>query len=165
MSLPLILLVTLASFAQVTLLPLLVLDSWSAPLLPIALLAAWSVNRSQDQVWLALIPAALLPGILSTERVGWFLLALLPVALLGTALVQTRAEGERGLLWRLPATACVAAAGTLAYLLLLATVARDWELLPRAAPAIIGATAGTSLLAVLLTPILQRRRRKQGLFA
>ena len=47
------LLVTLASFVQVTVLPLLFLDPWSAPLLPVALVAAWSVNRSHDEVWLA----------------------------------------------------------------------------------------------------------------
>jgi hypothetical protein len=164
-SLPLLLLVTAASFAQVSILPLLFLDPWSAPLLPVALVAAWSINRSPDQVWLALLPAALLPGIVSTQRIGWFLVALLPVALAGAAFAQSRAGEEHGLLWRLPASATVAGLGTFGYLLLLATVGRELAASIEAAPAIAAATLGTSALAALLAPLLQPRKRRQGLFA
>jgi hypothetical protein len=159
------LLVTAASFAQVSILPLLFLDSWSTPLLPVALVAAWGINRSTDQVWLALLPAALLPGIVSTQRIGWFLVALLPVALAGAALTRSQANEEHGLLWRLPATAAVAGLGTLGYLLLLATVGRELTASIEAAPAIATATLGTSALAALLAPLLQPRKRRQGLFA
>lgn len=159
------LLVTAASFAQVSVLPLLFLDPWSAPLLPVAVVAAWSINRSPDDVWLALLPAALLPGVVSTQRIGWFLVALLPVALAGAALAQSRANEEHGLLWRLPASAAVAGLGTLGYLLLLAAVGRELTASLQAAPAIASATLGTSALAALLAPLLQPRKRRHGLFA
>jgi hypothetical protein len=163
-SLTLILFVTLASFLQVGALPVLFPDPWSVPLLPVALVAAWSVNRSCDEVWIALLPAAVLPGIVSTQRSGWFLMALLPVALIGEVVTQTIAGEQRGLRWRLPATASVAGLGTLSYLLLLAIVGRDLHSLSEAIPTIVGATLETSAIAVVLTPLLQPRRRRHGLF-
>ncbi|MBT5775630.1 MAG: hypothetical protein HOH95_14780 [Dehalococcoidia bacterium] len=165
MSLPLMLLVTAASFLQIAVLPLLTPDPWAMPLLPVALLAAWSVNRSHDEPWPALLLAAALLGVLSTQRVGWFLVALLPVALLGAALAQTHLDEEHGLLWRLPATAGVAGLGSLAYLLLLATVGRELGSLAGATPAVIVATFVTSVIAAMLAPLLQPRRQRHGLFA
>ena len=159
------LLVTVASFLQIAALPLLTSDPWAMPLLPVALLAAWSVNRSDDESWPALLPAALLLGVVSTQRVGWFLVALLPVALLGAALAQPGIDEERGLLWRLPATAGLAGAGSLAYVLLLATVGSELGSLASAAPAIAGATLATSAIAAALAPLVQPRRQRHGLFA
>jgi len=164
-SLPLLLLVAAASFTQISVLPLLFLDPWGSPLLPVAVLSAWSINRSPDEVWLALLPAALLPGIVSTQRVGWFLVALLSVALAGATLAQSRPNEEHSLLWRLPASAAVAAIGALGYLLVLATVGRELAAALDAAPSIAAATLGTSALAALLAPLLQPRKRRQGLFA
>ena len=158
------LLVVAASFLQVTLVPLLFLDPWSAPLLPVALVAAWSVNRSQDEAWPALLPSALLLGVVSTQRVGWFLVALLPVALAGAAMAQTRADEEHGLLWRLPATASVAGLGALGYLLALAIVSGELVVLAAAAPAVVVSVLGSSALATTLTPLLRPRQRRHGLF-
>lgn len=165
MSLVLMLLVTAASFLQIAALPLLTPDPWAMPLLPVASVAAWSVNRSHDEAWPALLPAAALLGVLSSQRVGWFLVALLPVALLGAALAQTHIDEEHGLLWRLPATAGVASLGSLAYLLLVATVSRELSSLAGAAPAVVAATLSTSAIAAALAPLLQPRRRRHGLFA
>jgi hypothetical protein len=164
MSLRLMSLIVTVSFVQVTLVPLLFLDPWSAPLLPVALVAAWSVNRSQDEAWPALLPSALLLGVLSTQRVGWFLVALLPVALAGAAMAQTQADKEQRLLWRLPATASVAGLGTLGYLLTLAIVSDELIALAAAAPAVVCSVLGSSALATTLTPLLRPRRRRHGLF-
>ena len=158
------LLATATSFAQIAVLPLLTPDPWAAPLLPVALVAAWSVNRSDNEAWPALLPVALLLGVASTERVGWFLVALLPVALLGAAIAQAPAREERGLRWRLPATASVAGLGALLYLLALATVSGEIATLAEATPAVVGASLGTSALASILTPLLRPRRRRRGLF-
>ena len=165
MSLPLILLVTAASLLQIAALPLLTPNPWAMPLLPVAFAAAWSVNRSEDEVWPALLPAALLLGVVSTQRVGWFLVALLPVALLGAVSAQARAGEARGLLWRLPVTASVAGLGALGYLLAMAAVSGEIVALAQAAPAVVGAILGTSTLASVLAPLLQPRRRRRGLFA
>lgn len=159
------LLTTAAALLQISVLPLLFLDPWSAPLLPIALIASWSVNRSHDQTWPALLPAALLPGVVSTQQIGWFLVALLPVALLGSVIAQTRADEERGFLWRIPAAAAVAGLGTLAYLLVLPTAGGEIAALADAAGAIVSAALGTSVLAAALTPLLRPRRQRHGLFA
>ena len=103
----LLLLTAAAGFAQVSVVTLLARDPWASPALPVAVLAAWSVNRSSDQAWLAVMPPAVVLGVVSAMPVGLFLLALLPVTLAGSVVARHGRDGagesERwvGVLWRL----------------------------------------------------------------
>lgn len=165
MSLALMLLVTLATLLQLAVTPLLVADPARAPLIPVALLAAWGVNRNPEESWPAVIPAALLPGIISTQRAAWFLLALLPVVVLTAALTRTPPADERHPLRRLPATAAVAALGALGHVLVLA-LASGHLIEVASAPGVLATSAiGSALLATALAPILMPRRERRGLFA
>src|SRR5688500_12435934 len=69
-------------------------DLRSLPLLPLAMLAAWAAARGPDEAWAVLLPAPLVLGLASDERVGWFVLALTPTPLLAAAL-RGRRGGER----------------------------------------------------------------------
>ena len=53
-------------------------DPLAAPVLPVALIAGWAVMRDVRETWPALILPAVVLGVTSEERVGWFLLSMLP---------------------------------------------------------------------------------------
>jgi len=161
----LIALVTVATLLQLAVVPLIFPQPESAPMLPVALLAAWGGSRNVDQVWPAIIPAALLPGILSTERAGWYLLALIPVVLLSSAISGTPAINEPHWLRRVPMVAAVAALGTLGYVLVMAVVGGQLVSLSSAPAALVSGAIGSALLASLWTLVLSPRRPRQGLFA
>ena len=123
----------------------------AAPLLPAALLAAWAAVRDSNEAWPAPVAAALVLGAASEERVGWFLLALLPAFVLAAAV-----RSASGL--RRPALAPFAAAGgALAYAALLDAAAGDPGAVTVSAAAYLRAALWTALaaalLAVLLTPL------------
>ena len=71
-----------ASLLQLGAVPALFLGGVAAPLLPVALIAAWTMARGERELWPALLVVAAVMGVASSERIGWFLLALLPAALL-----------------------------------------------------------------------------------
>jgi hypothetical protein len=149
-----------ASLVQVGAVPVLFLNSAAAPLLPVALLAAWGTMRHADEVWPALLLAPIPLGVASEERLGWFLLALLPTA----ALLLHRSPPES--LQKLGYAPLAAALGALGYLVLLWVAAGEVGALPDAAGLIFGSAIMTAalaaLLAVLLWPV--RARRTPGLF-
>ncbi|MFN8585878.1 MAG: hypothetical protein U0446_11240 [Dehalococcoidia bacterium] len=150
----------LASLLQVGALPALFFNASAAPLLPVALLAAWGALRGPEEIWPALLVAPLPLALLSEQRLGWFLLALLPTA----ALVLGRPDPDTpGQFARAPAAAGV---GTLAYLVLLWLAAGDIRGLPSAFATLVGAALLTALLAALFAALLWpvRARRAPGLF-
>ena len=149
-----------ASLVQVGALPAIFLNPAAAPLLPVALLAAWGTMRSPDEVWPALLLAPLPLGLASEERLGWFLLAFLPTA----ALLARQSPPES--LHRLGRVPLAAALGAVGYFVLLWLAAGEVRALPGAADLILGSATMTaiaaSLLAALLWPV--RLRRAPGLF-
>lgn len=151
----------LASLLQAGALPALFFDPSGAPLLPVALVAAWGALRGPEEVWPALLVAPLPLALLSEERLGWFVLALLPTAAL---LVHRRpAPGTPGQFARAP---LVAALGALAYLALLWLGAGDVRGLPGATATILGTALLTAAVAAVFAALLWplRTRRAPGLF-
>ena len=152
----------------------------AAPLLPVALVAAWAAARNPVEIAPALVVAAAALGAVSTERVGWFLLALLPTAALavtaralpprapwgrGRPALETRAAREGSLIEVVLRAAVAAALGAAAYLALLALAAGRPTLLPALGASIIGAAAWSAALAAALALLLRPLRpRRRGLF-
>ncbi len=153
------LLAVAVSLVQVGALPVLFLGS-AAPLLPVALIAAWGTMRAADEVWPALLLAPIPLAVASEERLGWFLLALLPTA----ALLLRQSPPES--LQKLGQAPLAAALGALGYLVLLWVAAGEVRMLPSAAGLILGSAIMTAALATLLAAALWpvRARRAPGLF-
>jgi hypothetical protein len=149
-----------ASLAQVGAMPALFFDTSAAPLLPVALLAAWGALRGVEELWVALLLAPIPLGVASEERLGWFLLALLPTAAL--VLRDALPEGPRAF----GRVARAAGVGALCYLVLLWVAAGEARALPGAAGIILGAAVMTAALAAVLATLLWpvRTRRSPGLF-
>lgn len=151
----------LAAIAEIALAP--VLAPWAATtaVAPLALIAAWGVVRGASEVMPASAAVAIPLGVVSEERVGWFVIAALPllVALLFVARSEERARSS----WM---AACVAGAGSVGFSLILLTVAGRLRALPDEVPAILAAGGVTALLAGIGVLLLWRWRvRTQGLFA
>ena len=136
------------------------------PLLPLATIAAWAAARGPDEAWAGLLPAPVLLGLASDERVAWFVLALTPTPLLGAALRgNVGGEPRAAMLGALAASAGAAFAGVLAYTLLLALVAGDARaLLAEPGPLGRGALLTSVLAAVLAAALLAVRPHRRGLF-
>ena len=128
----------------------------AAPLLPVALLAAWGSVRPANEVWGALLVTPVALGLASEQRVGWFMLALLPTAAL--LLAAPPADGTR----RLGRASLAAGAGALCYLVLLTLAGGRPGELAAASGAITRASLGTALLAsaaaLALSPLASRQR-------
>lgn len=150
----------LASLLQVGALPALFFDPSAGPLLPVALVAAWGALRGPDELWPALFVAPLPLAFMSEERLGWFLVALLPTAalLLHRPDPDTYAQFVRAPL--------AAGTGALAYLALLWLAAGDVRGLPAASTTLLGAALLTAAVAALFAALLWplRTRRAPGLF-
>ncbi len=148
----------LAAMVQVGALPTLFAQPAAAPLLPIALFAAWGLTRDPSEVAPGIVLAAVIMGVSSEDRIGWFLLALIPTAAL---LVAARLATNAGLA-RVPA---VAAAGTMLYLGTLLLAAGAVRALPAVATAMLTSAGLTALLALALALALwPLRPRPAGLF-
>ncbi|MFA7296531.1 MAG: hypothetical protein WC211_05005 [Dehalococcoidia bacterium] len=135
----------------------------ASAVLPLALIACWGVLRGVDEVVLAAPTVALALGVTSEERVGWFLLALIPLLI---ALVLVERGRQRG---RSAAVgAAVAGGGSLAYGIVLLLAAGQPRALPAAAPALLAVSSVTALLSALGVLLLWRWRAQthtRGLFA
>jgi hypothetical protein len=159
------LLALLFALVQASAVPLLFLDPIAAPSLPVALIAAWAVARDPREVAPGLLLVAIVLGVLSTERTGWFVLALVPAAAAALPLEPLLARPE-GAPPRTLVAGGVAALGVLAYIVLLALAGGVITDVPSAGDAMIGASIATAAVAVLLAAILVRTRpREVGLFA
>ena len=81
-----------AAVAQLGVMPTLMREPLAAPALPIAAIAAWGTLRGMPETTPAFLLAAVVLGVASEERVGWFVLALLPTVVFVTVL-----NGRRGI--------------------------------------------------------------------
>jgi hypothetical protein len=149
----------IASLLQLGAVPALFLGSIAAPLLPVALIAAWTMARGERELWPALLVVAAVLGVASSERVGWFLLALLPAAGLSAVIAATLVSR------RLALAPAAAALGALAYLAVLATAGGGLDRLPAMSGSIAAAGAWTALVAAVFALVLwPLQPRPGGLF-
>ena len=79
-----------AAVAQLGVMPTLMREPLAAPALPIAAIAAWGTLRGMPETAPAFLLSAIALGVASEERVGWFVLALLPTVVFVTVLSQRR---------------------------------------------------------------------------
>ena len=145
----------------------------AAPLLPVVLLAAWGSARDPIETVPAAIVSAAALGTVSSERVGWFLLALLPtiVAAFTARAGLDRVPGGRPGLDAARArgpsfpAAALLGAGAAAYVALLTIASGDVGLFPELLGSIAGTAAWSAGLAAVLAPLLRPlRRERRGLF-
>ncbi len=146
--------------------PALFADPLAAPVLPAILLVAWAAQRGPEECWPAIPAPAVILGVLSDERAGWFLVALLPAPLLGLVVLRRARRTGAGAVRRALWSAAAAALAVLLYgivLTLAAGVAAD-----------LPASTGDAMAGVVLSAMLGAgmalaawplRRRERGLFA
>ena len=141
--------------------PVLFGDPRAAPLIPLAVLAGWSVARGFGEVVPGLLGAALVLGVASDDRAGWFVLAMAP----GAALLAV-ADVVRPLR-RLALAPAAASLGAGAYTALLYATSGRFELLSVHSEPAVGLVLWTGALAagcaVLAWP-LRPREPRTGLF-
>lgn len=149
----------LTALLQLGAMPTLFLGGVAAPLLPVALIAAWATARGEREAWAAVLIASIVLGVASQERVGWFLLALLPAAGLSAVIAATLVSR------RLALAPAAAALGALAYLAVLATAGGGLDRLPAMSGSIAAAGAWTALVAAVFALVLwPLQPRPGGLF-
>ncbi len=111
----------LAALVQVAFLPAVVSTGWAAPIVPCAVVAAWTAARRPEGAAVVALAAALVLGAISVERAGWFIVALLPA--LGTAMsLESVAPTARSLGARSVRAVASAGVGAFGYLIALALV-------------------------------------------
>ena len=155
-------LAALAALLQLAAVPWLFVDGAVAPLLPVALISAWAAARDADETWPVLLVVPVTLGVVSQERVGWFMLALLPSAALASCTWQR--DGASGVR-RFARAPLAAAAGAVFYLSLLTLTAGRPSTLVEMAGAYVFAALWTAAAAALLAGALwPLRPRPQGLF-
>lgn len=161
----LVILVLLSASVQAAITTALFRDPLSAPILPIALIAGWSVMRGAEETWPAIVLPAILLGAASEERMGWFLLALLPapaLAVAGVARIRPRVTGTTR---RLVIAGSVAAVAALAYATILSVAGGVTGHLVASAGGLLVAASGSALLAMVAALVFwPLRPRERGLF-
>ncbi len=167
----------LAAALQIGVLPELEAHPLGVPPVSIALIAGWCAMRTADATWPVLLITPLMAGALSEERTGWFLLALLPAAILGAVLTQpwtaehargsgSHGAGPMGLLPRLGIAALVASCGTVLYAAVLTLASGRPALLFEASSQVLTAATSTVVFALVIALVLwPLRPRARGLFA
>jgi hypothetical protein len=150
---PLLLGGAVAALVQVAVLPAFYGSAWATPVPACALIAAWAVTRRPDETWAIALAAALVLGVVSIERSGWFLLALLPTIGLAMTL-DTVSPRNRSFSARLGRSVSAAAGGTLAYAALLALPATSGGALLEETRALAMGAIGTALLTATIVLIL-----------
>ncbi|GMU40278.1 MAG: hypothetical protein AMXMBFR23_11440 [Chloroflexota bacterium] len=166
MTLVLMLVTAALGLVQAGAAPALFADPLAAPVLPAILLVAWAALRGPQECWPAIPAPALILGVLSDERAGWFLLALLPAPLLGVVVLRRARRTGAGAVRRAAWSAAAAALAVLCYggvLTLAAGVAGD--LPASSAEAMAGVMLSALLGAALALAAWPLRRRERGLFA
>lgn len=152
------LLVLAATFMQVGVVPSLVFAAGAAPLLPVAVVAAWGTLRDPAEVWPALLLAAITLGVASEQRAGWYLLALLPTG----ALLLAPAPPS---IARVARAALTATAGAWTYSAVLLLADGHGAALPAFGVDLVGGAMWTGAIAAMLTLALWPvRARARGLF-
>ncbi|MEX2375922.1 MAG: hypothetical protein WD942_10130, partial [Dehalococcoidia bacterium] len=150
---------------QIVLSTVLFREPLAAPVLPTVLIAAWAVIRGSEETWPAIVLPAVVFGALSDERIGWFLLALLPAPLIASIAAQRFQPRITGFNRRALTGASVAAAGAWLYGLLLLFGAGMASDLPHAATALTASAVLSGLLALVAAACFwPLRPRHRGLF-
>jgi len=153
-----------AALIQTTVLPQFFLDAWTTPFLPAALVATWATTRQPIETWRITLISALILGVMSSERVGWFLLALLPISLIAVFLHEISAQ-NRHLTTQIGRASATALTGTICYFIILTIVAGKGSLLLAAGPDIAIACLGTMALAIIgVLAVSPFRKKPIGLF-
>jgi len=159
-------LAALATVAQIGVVPATFVNPLAAPVLPITLIAGWASVRSPREVWPVPLAAAVLLGTVSQARVGWYLVALLPVVALVVLMRGSEGRAVPSAPRRLAYASTSAAAGAIAYVIILALTAGDARVLVADASAILTGAAWTGTLAAGLAALLwPLRAQETGLFA
>lgn len=165
MSAILVVLVLLSAPVQAAITTALFRDPLAAPVLPVALIAGWAVMRNAEETWPALFLPAILLGAASEERMGWFLIALLPAPALAAAGVARIRPRVTGITRRLVIAGSVAALAALAYATVLSAAGGVLGHLGASAGGLLVAAAGSALLAMLAAlAFWPLRPRERGLF-
>lgn len=155
------LLAGLATVVQIAIVPS--FAPWAAPaaVLPVALIAAWGVLRGAGEV-LPALPAVAIPlGVTSEERIGWFVIAALPL-LVALLYVTPREQRVRSM----ALAACVAGGGSVAFGLVLLIAGGRLRALPTEAAPILAAGCAAAVIAGIGVLLLWRwRAHAHGLFA
>ena len=141
--------------------PVLFGDPRAAPLIPLAVVAGWSAARGFGHVAPVLLGAALVLGVASEDRAGWFVLAMAPAAAL-LALADAVSP-----LRRLALAPAAATLGAGAYTALLYAVSGRFELLGVQSETAVDVVLWTGALAAacaLLAWPLRPRTPRTGLF-
>lgn len=161
----LVLLALAAAPLQTAITTALVRDPLAAPVLPVALVAAWAAMRRPEETWPAILLPAVVLGVASEERVGWFLIALLPAPLVATFAVGRFQPKVTGF-WRRALTAGASGAlGALLYASTLAVVGGIGGELPQRSGALLAAAVVSGAMAVVVAACFwPLRPRERGLF-
>lgn len=141
--------------------PVLFGDPRAAPLIPLAVVAGWSAARGFGLVAPVLLGAALVLGVASEDRAGWFVLAIAPATAL-LAVADTVSP-----LRRLALAPAAATLGAGAYTALLYAVSGRFELLGVQSETAVDVVLWTGALAAacaLLAWPLRPRTPRTGLF-
>jgi hypothetical protein len=159
-------LAVLATVAQIGVVPAAFEHPLAAPVLPIVLIAGWASVRSPREVWPVPLVAAVLLGAVSQARVGWYLLALLPVVALVSLLRGGEGRALPSALRRLAYASTSGTAGAVAYVVILALTAGDARVLAvETGPIMMGAAWTGTLAAGLAALLWPLRTQETGLFA
>lgn len=160
------LLAAAAALLQIGAVPAAFAQPLAGPVLPVALIAAWAAVRDPREAWLAPVAAAVILGVVSEARVGWFLLALLPPAALATLAQRWEHRGEATPGRRIALAALAGTGGAIGYVVILAAGGGALDALWPEAGAIARSVSWTALLAAAGAAALwPLRPRGAGLFA
>lgn len=162
----LVLLVLVTAPIQIAITTSLVRDPLAAPVLPVALIAAWAATRRPEETWPAILLPAIVLGAASEERVGWFLLALLPGPLVAAVAVRRLRPRVNGLWRRISVAGGAGAAGAIAYGLVLAVAGGlGASLVTHAGPLLATGALSAAVAAVAALAFWPLRPRERDLFA
>lgn len=152
-------LVALAVLAQLAIVPVFLASS-AAPFLPLALIGGWGAVRGASEVIPALPVVAVPFGVASEERVGWYLLACLPLVVF--LLVAPRRATRAPLC--VVAGAAAGAGGALYPVLLLIVAGRVGSLQAEAVSVALGSLVTGGLGGLVATCIWPWRSATRSLF-
>lgn len=154
-----------AALVQVASLSLLAQNPTAAPLLPIAVIAGWGVARRAEETWLALLLVPVVFGAASQDRVGLFVIALWPTALLALLAHRLDRDPSGRSSRRVAGAALAAALGGACYVALLSTGGGHVALIAADARALAVAIAITAVAgAACAAAVWPWRPRPRGLF-
>ena len=153
------------ALVQLGVVPLFFIDGRTAPVLPVALIAAWAAVREPSETGPALLITAVALGVVSQERVGWFLLALLPAVLLAAIARSLLDDAHDPSRRRLALGAGGAGGGAVAYLALLAVASGGAaDVGPNAARFALAGLFTASIGGLMAIALWPTRPRPEGLF-